>query len=185
MSGIQKDSDTVGAGTSADPSMEDILASIRRILNEDESAPQAAEQAKSVEAPAPETPAPVQTVPSPEVRAEKPAAPLALDASMMVVSPLHSKDEKVNQVTALASNTQENLVSPGTATAAASSISSLVQALSTQRATPVFRDGPTIEDLVREEIRPVVQQWMDQYLPQIVERLVRAEIERVIARVST
>ncbi len=105
---------------------------------------------------------------------------------MMVVSPLHSKDEKVNEVTAFATTKNpDSLVSTGTASAAAASISSLVQALSAQRATPVFRDGPTIEDLVREEIRPVVQQWMDQYLPQIVERLVRSEIERVIARAST
>ena len=39
-----------------------------------------------------------------------------------------------------------------------------------------------VEDLVREEIRPLLKSWLDQHLPPIVERLVQAEIERVVAR---
>jgi uncharacterized protein len=35
---------------------------------------------------------------------------------------------------------------------------------------------------VREEIRPLLKQWLDVNLPPIVERLVRAEIERVVGR---
>jgi cell pole-organizing protein PopZ len=48
----------------------------------------------------------------------------------------------------------------------------------------VYRGGPTIEDLVRAEIRPVLKSWLDNYLPEIVERLVRMEIERVAGRVT-
>ena len=37
----------------------------------------------------------------------------------------------------------------------------------------------TIEDLVREMLRPMLKTWLDDNLPGMVERLVRAEIERV------
>jgi cell pole-organizing protein PopZ len=36
--------------------------------------------------------------------------------------------------------------------------------------------------VVREELRPLLKEWLDQHLPPIVERLVRAEIERVVSR---
>jgi cell pole-organizing protein PopZ len=47
---------------------------------------------------------------------------------------------------------------------------------------PTHRGGPTIEEIVREEIRPALKQWLDANLPPMVERLVRAEIERVVGR---
>jgi cell pole-organizing protein PopZ len=37
----------------------------------------------------------------------------------------------------------------------------------------------TIEDLLRDMLRPMLKTWLDDNLPQLVERLVRAEIERV------
>ncbi|WP_454916405.1 DUF2497 domain-containing protein [Xanthobacter sediminis] len=37
----------------------------------------------------------------------------------------------------------------------------------------------TVEDLVKEILRPMLKEWLDQHLTGIVERLVRAEIERV------
>ena len=64
----------------------------------------------------------------------------------------------------------------------ASSLGNLVRTLYSERGTAVYREGPTIEDLVREEIRPLVKDWLDRHLPPLVERLVRAEIERVVGR---
>ena len=46
----------------------------------------------------------------------------------------------------------------------------------------VHSGGPTIEDIVREEMRPLLKAWLDANLPPLVERLVRAEIERVVGR---
>ena len=46
----------------------------------------------------------------------------------------------------------------------------------------VRSNGPTIEDIVREELRPLLKAWLDANLPPMVERLVRAEIERVVGR---
>ena len=41
------------------------------------------------------------------------------------------------------------------------------------------RNARTIEDLVQEMLRPMLKAWLDQNLPPMVDRMVRAEIERV------
>ena len=38
---------------------------------------------------------------------------------------------------------------------------------------------PTLEDVVRETLRPMLKSWLDEHLPSLVERMVEAEIERV------
>ena len=44
------------------------------------------------------------------------------------------------------------------------------------------RDGgePVLDELVRETLRPLLQAWLDKNLPELVERLVRAEVARVV-----
>ncbi|MCA3627954.1 MAG: DUF2497 domain-containing protein [Methylobacterium sp.] len=46
------------------------------------------------------------------------------------------------------------------------------------RGTPMPAPGRSLEDLVVEMLRPLLREWMDSHLPDIVERLVKAEIER-------
>ena len=75
-----------------------------------------------------------------------------------------------------------DLIGPATAAAAAASVGSLLRAVSSERGSQVYRGGPSIEELVREEIRPILKDWLDMHLPPLVERLVRAEIERVVNR---
>jgi uncharacterized protein len=155
---------------SDETSMEDILASIRRILSEEEA------------------PTPGGTP------ADKPGQEdvLVLDPSMMVpeqkqVQPPQSSKPETNPQPPEPSGEASKpatLVAPDAAAAAASSVGSLVRTLAS-RATQVHQGGPTIEDLVRDEIRPVLKQWLDANLPGLVERLVRAEIERVVGRVDT
>jgi len=72
----------------------------------------------------------------------------------------------------------EPLLGATAAAAAGASMGALVQVLS-QRQTQIFRGGPTLEDIVREELRPLLKTWLDENLPQLVERAVRTEIERV------
>ena len=43
----------------------------------------------------------------------------------------------------------------------------------------VKKHEPTLEDLVRETLRPMLKLWLDENLPSLVERMVEAEIERV------
>jgi cell pole-organizing protein PopZ len=75
-----------------------------------------------------------------------------------------------------------NLLGPEAAAATASSVGSLVRTLAAGRATQVYGGGPTLEDMVRAELRPLLKEWLDMYLPPMVERLVRIEIERVVGR---
>jgi cell pole-organizing protein PopZ len=45
--------------------------------------------------------------------------------------------------------------------------------------TVLSQNARTLEDLVQEMLRPMLKGWLDENLPHMVERLVRAEIERV------
>jgi cell pole-organizing protein PopZ len=40
----------------------------------------------------------------------------------------------------------------------------------------------SLEEITRELMRPLLKSWLDEHLPDVVERLVRAEIERVARR---
>jgi cell pole-organizing protein PopZ len=156
-------------GAAADPSMEDILASIRRILNEDDAAPAAAPAAAAPPpAPVPMTPPPLAT-PGPAVPmtpGPDPTEVLQLTESMLVQPPPPAG----------------GLLDATAAAAAAASMGQLMRTVAADRGAAVYRGGPTIEDVVREELRPLLKSWLDAHLPSLVERLVRAEIERVVGR---
>lgn len=173
------------ASGAADPSMEDILASIRRILSEDEAAP-APEAAEPAAAPPPAEPAPAAAPPPVD------SDVLALDASMLVAElpppprPAPSRKEPALPEPAAAPFAFEpataGLVGPEAAASAAVSVGSLVRTLAEHHAMSVYRGGPTLEDIVRDEMRPMLKAWLDENLPPLVERLVRAEIDRVVSR---
>ena len=55
-------------------------------------------------------------------------------------------------------------------------------AFSTLAHTVLVQNARTLEDLVREMLRPMLKSWLDDNLPSMVERIVRAEIERVSRR---
>jgi cell pole-organizing protein PopZ len=74
------------------------------------------------------------------------------------------------------------LVGEAASAAAASSIGSLIRSISTECSIAIGRPGLTLEDLVREELRPLLKSWLDSNLPALVERIVRAEIQRVVER---
>jgi cell pole-organizing protein PopZ len=154
--------------------MEDILSSIRRILSEDE-------QPAST---GPAGPGAEPAEPTPQREAADDGV-LVLDPSMMVSDPAL---EAVPLPSAPArppefiEQPHSSLMAPETATAAATSVSNLVRTL-TERTVQVRSGGPTVEDIVREELRPLLKSWLDVNLPPLVERLVLAEIERVVGRV--
>lgn len=165
-----------------DPSMEDILASIRRILSEDEAEP--------VPAPAPSGPDVVPLDPSmlveeppvPPIRPEPAPAAALLKQPAEEPFPVVAPPPKPAAASG-ASIAQTGLLAPEAAAAASSSVGSLLRTLASERQQVAVRvGGPTIEDLVREELRPLLKTWLDTNLPQLVERLVRVEIERVVGR---
>ena len=71
-----------------------------------------------------------------------------------------------------ASEPEPRLMSSTTSAAVDSAFSALAQ-------TVLVQNARTLEDLVREMLRPMLKSWLDDNLPGMVERIVRAEIERV------
>lgn len=180
-----------GSGESEDPSMEEILASIRRILNEDEQVapadkPEAApgadddvlvlDESMMVAAAAPLIPE------LPAAPVEGPAAPLQPEAEPDPTRVDPHLEAVMDTPTVAAGSPTDDLVAPEAAAAAASSVGSLMRTLAAGRGTQVYSGGPTLEDMVRAELRPMLKEWLDANLPPVVERLVRAEIERVVGR---
>ncbi len=70
------------------------------------------------------------------------------------------------------SRAQLDIISGSTASAVESAFSSLTSTVLTNNAR-------TLEDLVKEMMRPMLKSWLDDNLPNLVERIVKAEIERV------
>ena len=170
--------------------MDDILASIRRILNEDEKTPKPAASGVLMLDPSmiveEGTPAETRTSPphdtNSNLAAEEPLALATMDDPMQGGSTRAETPFPPGPVPNDASRLETPLVAPAAAAAAASSVGSLVRTLAAERSAMVTRGGLTIEDLVREEVRPVLKEWLDTHLPPLVERMVRAELERVVGR---
>jgi len=60
-----------------------------------------------------------------------------------------------------------------------STVSAVESAFSSLANTVLSNNARTLEDLVREMLRPMLKSWLDDNLPGLVERIVKAEIERV------
>ncbi|WP_372619294.1 DUF2497 domain-containing protein [Falsiroseomonas sp.] len=175
-----------------DPAMDDILASIRRILNEDDGAgatPPGAGGAAASGEPASEPldltesmmVQPAAAPPAAQARAPEPAAPEPPRAAEPP-QPAPAVEPAEPEAPSPGAMPAEVLVAPAVAAATTAAVGRLLRAVVQERAATVSRGGPSIEDVVREEIRPLLKDWLDQHLPPLVERLVRAEIERVVGR---
>ena len=164
-----------------EPTMEEILASIRRIISEDD-----APAAESAPAPEPEPVVAAAPPPAPEPEPEPEPAEDVLELTQRIEPPPAVVDEieayepeparPAPAVLASASE-EETLVSLPTSFAAASAFGQLSAAI----AMPA--SGRTLEDLVRELLRPLLKEWLDQNLSGIVEAKVAEEVERIARRV--
>jgi cell pole-organizing protein PopZ len=181
-----------------EPSMEEILASIRRIISEDADGQKPA--AASEAAPAPELdPEPEQdddildltdkvnddgSVVSlhrqgeddfPELTQSKPSFSLDDQDQAGEADEISFDHDEFSQA----------LMSSGSSTAAASAFAQLEQEMSVPSrpaapAAAAARGGAlTVEQLVMDAVRPLLKDWLDHNLPGLVEDLVRAEIERL------
>jgi len=170
----------------AEPSMEEILSSIRRILKEDETVTM---PAGSAEAGKPVLSLDTSMIVSEDKSAETESAVAVPDRGGVAASPTLSSapppGTETNQPIETGTTSIEEakrLIGAQTAEATASHIGTLVRTISADRHAAIGRPGVTIEDLVRDEIRPLLKTWLDTHLPGLVERVVRAEIERLIGR---
>ena len=226
-----------------EPSMEEILASIRRIIADDEAKPAAAEKPASAPAaakpavmkdippsaiaPAPKPappapkPAPAPPPPAPEPVASnnqddidamlasldaatpeadiRPAQPepeadvfeLTDEMALPEPAPAAATFNKVEPqddiefTEARASRRQPAYEPPFESAAPArpilshSTVSAVESAFHSLANTVLSNNARTLEDLVKEMLRPMLKSWLDDNLPGLVERIVKAEIERV------
>lgn len=238
-----------------EPSMEEILASIRRIIADDEAKPPPTEAAKPEKAAAPAAPKPQamndippSKVAPPKPAAEKPASPQAakpapppaaaadasnsqddidallagLDAATPAPEVRASEPEPEPDVLELTDEMamdptppppppsfhkvepRDELeftespqprpapppsytpvdydappVPPQQPILAQSTVSAVESAFNSLAHTVLSSNARTLEDLVKEMLRPMLKSWLDDNLPTLVERIVKAEIERV------
>jgi cell pole-organizing protein PopZ len=171
--------------SSQEPTMEEILASIRRIISEDD----APEAAASPAPPSAQPPPPVESEPEPE-----PELPSLEDEDLGAMAGADFDDadeleltEKVEShgdldvYSAAAAAEPADLDLPDlgalVSAPAAAAASAAFGRLSGNMAMPAA--GRTLEDVVRELLRPLLQQWLDENLPGIVQRAVDTEVTRI------
>lgn len=184
-----------------EPSMEEILASIRRIIADDSGVPRQAAP-RPVPVPAPATgaaPAPNADLDQADVDAvmdsdetsgesdvlelTQPVEPGATPSFTAVRGPdvVFREEERRAPVQprpapmpapAAVRRPDDRLLSPNSTAAVSAAFNSLAS-------TVLSENARTLEDIVKEMMRPMLKDWLDENLPGLVERIVRAEIERV------
>ncbi len=150
----------------AEPSMEEILASIRRIISEEEQAPNAAPvlDLTQTDEPPP-APAPAPTV-------EDDIVFEAVEQAVIEETPVPEPAYAPAPVRSV--EPAESMLSSPTTSAAAGSLARLAGSLRVSD-TP----GQTVEGVVRELLKPMLKDWLDRNLAAIVEARVEAELERI------
>ena len=193
------------ANPQPEPSMEEILASIRRIMSEDDEPGANAEEIHAEGASdeilelteiAEEPEGEPAEEPAEEPEEEAAEEELSIDDVLNEVTQeeelelLATKDEpaaeaidpvpEVPAAPVAAQLIDVGLLATETTAAAAGTLLGLVAAVDRAHGDSVLGDGNrTIEDLVKEVMRPMVKDWLDENLPGLTERLVRREIERL------
>jgi cell pole-organizing protein PopZ len=208
-----------------EPSMEEILASIRRIISDDEAkpaagaAPAAAPRPEPPAAKAPPTKAATALNPMPKAAAPRPPPPVAknsqdeIDAMMAGFDGSKAAsaraDDDVFELTEqmampelpvssfqhvepdddleFTEGPAQRAAAPSFATASLpraemlsnTTVSAVESAFNALASTVLSNNARTLEDLVKEMLRPMLKSWLDDNLPNMVERIVKAEIERV------
>ena len=201
----------------AEPSMDNILSSIRKILSEDEQPAEiAGEPSSAVAQPVAADNQPKQELDTgaamelsasdPNKKVSEPekeraesalaagsdnlVAPEAVTGALEGQSPAVSPHE--NNILEL---TQQMIAQPPSDIGAGDSILSngpsvnstdalqeLAKALLSKRDIAIGNKDMTLEGLVREILRPLLREWLDQNLPYLIERLVKKEIDHMVNR---
>jgi cell pole-organizing protein PopZ len=199
------------AAKAQEPSMEEILASIRRIIADDDAskptkAPEAAPAAKQQpgitaapgcptppSAPAKTTTAPPAPKPAPApadapASPDKASTPDVFNLTEVMAAPVPPPPpprlaqgfrtiDGASDVVFTTKREPPLLIDRGLISN--ETIAAVDSAFNTLAHTIIGQNARTLEDLVKEMLRPMLKSWLDDNLPSLVERIVRAEIERV------
>ncbi|MEW9854761.1 DUF2497 domain-containing protein [Novosphingobium sp. M1R2S20] len=146
-----------------EPSVEEILASIKQVIARDSRAGIASTETARGQPPEGDSQQSAETKMSAEEDVLDLSETIRLDACEVAAdSPLLTEDARAAMRDSLAA----------------------LAALSGPGAAPqIVRSGETsLEGLVRDMLRPALTEWLDKHLPALVERLVAAEIARIVGK---
>ena len=195
--------------TAQEPTMEEILASIRRIISEDDAPAETAAAEPEPEANPVFSPEPVEAAaePAPEPVDETPAVEEpAVEEDVLELTDVYEAPPAAEAIGDLDVFTAEPepaasphsapaydaLVGESAAASAASAFAGFASSLKKPEPAPTrapvsdmaFMSGATVEGMVAEMLKPMLKDWLDANLPGIVQTAVKAEVER-IARSAT
>lgn len=195
--------------TAQEPTMEEILASIRRIISEDDAPAETAAAEPEPEATPVFSPEPVEAAaePAPEPADETPAVEEpAVEEDVLELTDVYEAPPAAEAIGDLDVFTAEPepaaaptsapaydaLVGESAAASAASAFAGFASSLKKPEPAPArapvsdmaFMSGATVEGMVAEMLKPMLKDWLDANLPGIVQTAVKAEVER-IARSAT
>lgn len=178
-----------------EPSMEEILASIRKIIADDSLGTKKDEPAPPKAAKKEPEPAPIEdedvldlaevavvaSMPE-EVAVDDEPEPDPVPETALTVEPEPEPTPEVmlEPVPMPAAAPIRNVAQLEERILSENTGSLVTQAFQTlARNTPLPAPGRSLEDVVAELLRPMLRGWLDDHLPGIVEKMVKAEIERV------
>ena len=155
---------------SNEPSMEDILASIKKIIADDG------------DRVAPSAPPPRPIVPR-DISFDEMGSRITVETGAVDDDDVLELGEAAlePQVTPRADPPQEpraDIMSEATAEASRSALSSLSRMV----VKPEVAGSDTLEGMVRDMLRPMLKDWLDANLPDVVERVVAKEVARISGR---
>ena len=143
---------------STEPSMEEILSSIKRIIAEEGEAAVSTRSRRGKSAARREAPV-VDEVDEDEI----------LELSQPVADPRQQPAEPAPAEPILSDRAAEAMRAP-------------LEALSRIVVKPEVPGSDTLEGMVREMLKPMLRDWLDENLPRVVETMVAREISRITGR---
>jgi uncharacterized protein len=174
-----------------EPSMEEIIASISRIITEDKkpSGPIGPDKSEVLELTevVDEDGSVRRITPlanSSDPRPTGPAGPVdpaaAADENAQIESGRLHTEAAIEPKLELGRDRILSSATSGAAAAAFAQLGALPRERRRDGELPIGGAERTLEDIVRDILRPLLQTWLDEHLPGLVERLVREEIARVV-----
>ncbi|AQR73180.1 DUF2497 domain-containing protein [Sphingomonas sp. LM7] len=167
---------------STEPSMEEILSSIKRIIAEEGDAAVASRTRRGRTGPATTSTARAPRIEAEEAEDEQEDEVLELSDQLEEELQDAPAPVAAAPVEAPASPVREKRVDPILSERAVEATRGPLEALSRMVVKPEVAGSDTLEGLVRELIKPMLRDWLDANLPQIVETMVAREITRITGR---
>lgn len=150
---------------STEPSMEDILSSIKRIIAEEGEGAAVGRVRRATRATSP------AVADSGDEEILELNEPVPVESADVPTIPVATPQEPSTPVI-------EPILSPTTAEATRGPL----EQLSRMVVKPEVTGGDTLEGMVREMLRPMLRDWLDNNLPRMVEDMVQREIARITSR---